>query len=149
MFQRQTRQRQIILEELCRLTSHPTACELYEIIRRRLPTISLGTVYRNLDLLARSGTIRKLEWAGGESRFDGTVAPHDHLRCLRCGCVDDMGGDPLDLPHPTGNDFGGYEVTGHRLEYLGICPRCRQQPPSNTNPVPTPHITTEGEPEHA
>ena len=72
--QRTTRQRQVILEELQKLQSHPTAAALYEIVRRRVPKISLGTVYRNLELLARTGLIRKLEFAGAEARFDGNVS---------------------------------------------------------------------------
>ena len=98
--QRNTRQRQVILEELQKLTSHPTAAGLYEIVRRRLPKISLGTVYRNLELLARTGLIQKLEFGGGEARFDGNVDRHDHVRCVRCGRVDDISAPPLDL-------FGG------------------------------------------
>ena len=70
-FQRNTRQREVILEELRKLRSHPTAPVLYEIVRRRLPRISLGTVYRNLELLAKSGVVRKLELSDSEARFDG------------------------------------------------------------------------------
>ena len=82
---RKTRQRQVILEELQAVTSHPTAVELHELVRRRLPKVSLGTVYRNLDLLARMGVIEKLEHSGGEARFDANTAEHDHfaLRALR------------------------------------------------------------------
>ena len=75
-FQRNTRQRAVIVEELCKTTAHPTAVELYEVVRRRLPKISLGTVYRNLDLLARLGIIDKLDLSGAEARFDGDVRPH-------------------------------------------------------------------------
>jgi Fur family transcriptional regulator, ferric uptake regulator len=125
MFQRNTRQRHAILEELRALSSHPTAAELYEIARRRLPNLSLGTVYRNLDLLARMGTIQKLEWSAGETRFDGEARPHDHLRCIRCGRVDDVGTPPLRLERQGGEDFRGYQILGHRLEYLGICPNCK------------------------
>ena len=138
-FQRNTRQRQLILEELCRLTSHPTAAELYDILRPRLHNLSLGTVYRNLDLLARMGKIQKLEWSGGEARFDGCTCHHDHLRCLRCGRVDDVGGVPLDLSPRGANDFRGYEILGHRLEFVGICPRCREQPPPNATTTNTNH----------
>jgi Fur family transcriptional regulator, ferric uptake regulator len=122
--QRHTRQRQVILEELRNLTSHPTAGALYDVVRRRLPRISLGTVYRNLELLARTGTIQKLEF-GGEARFDGCVARHDHLRCVRCGRVDDVSAPPLDLFEGAANDWGGYQILGHRLEFFGICPQCR------------------------
>ena len=123
---RNTRQRQLILEQLQAVTSHPTAVELYELVRRRLPKISLGTVYRNLDLLTRMGMVQKLEYSSGDARFDANTAPHDHLRCVRCGRVDDTMAPPLDLARPVDDDLHGYQVIGHRLEYLGICPRCRQ-----------------------
>jgi Fur family ferric uptake transcriptional regulator len=122
---RNTRQRQILLEELRKVTSHPTAAEVYELVRARLPHVSLGTVYRNLDLLARAHTIDKLSWSGGEARFDGNVTPHDHFRCVGCGRVDDAPGDPLAVGPPSDHDLRGYEVLGHRLEYFGLCPRCR------------------------
>jgi Fur family ferric uptake transcriptional regulator len=61
---RLTSQRQVILEELKKVTSHPTANEVYDMVRKRLPRIGLGTVYRNLDLLADKGIIRKLEFGG-------------------------------------------------------------------------------------
>jgi Fe2+ or Zn2+ uptake regulation protein len=123
---RNTRQRQVILEELQKLTSHPTAAGLYEIVRLRLPQISLGTVYRNLDLLAGLGKIKKLDLCGHQARFDGNLQKHDHIRCVRCGRVDDMFNCPLDPSNTTFNDWGGYEVIGHRLEFFGICPCCQQ-----------------------
>jgi len=125
--QRSTRQRQVILEELQKLTSHPTATTLYEIVRRRLPKISLGTVYRNLELAARLGLIQKLDFAGSEARFDGNVADHDHLRCVRCGRVDDVSAPALDLSGGQTNDWGGYQILGHRLEFFGICPNCSRE----------------------
>jgi Fur family transcriptional regulator, ferric uptake regulator len=122
--QRRTPQRQVILEELQKLTSHPTAADLYAIVRSRLPKISLGTVYRNLDLLSRTGIIQKLDFGSGEARFDGNPARHDHLRCVRCGRVDDVSAVPLDLFEGAANDYRGYVVLGHRLEFFGLCPKC-------------------------
>jgi Fur family transcriptional regulator, ferric uptake regulator len=127
-FQRNTRQRQVILKELQKLTSHPTAAGLYRIVVRRLPKISLGTVYRNLDLLARAGVIQKLELGGGEARFDGNTTPHDHIRCVKCGRVDDIHHQSLDLLGGVKNDFHGYHVLGRRIEFLGVCPECSQSP---------------------
>jgi Fe2+ or Zn2+ uptake regulation protein len=123
-FQRNTRQRQVIQEELRKLTSHPTAVELYEIARVRLPRISLGTVYRNLELLAQMGVIRKLDFGGGEARFDGEAHQHYHVRCVRCGRVDDTHGLP---PSPVKDDvreLAGYKILGFRLEFIGVCPDC-------------------------
>ena len=123
-FQRNTRQRQVILEELLKLTSHPTAVELYEIARLRLPRISLGTVYRNLELLAQMGAIRKLDFGGGEARFDGDAHQHYHVRCVRCGRVDDAHGSPPNQVKDDPKDLAGYKVLGFRLEFIGLCPDC-------------------------
>ncbi len=121
---RSTPQRRIILEELRALRTHPTAAELFAIVRRRLPRISLGTVYRNLDVLHEDGRIRKLELAGAEARFDADLSPHLHIRCTECGRVEDlMDASPgTDIPA----ELAGFLVQGYRLEYFGICPACRQ-----------------------
>jgi Fur family transcriptional regulator, ferric uptake regulator len=122
---RNTRQRQIILEELQGICSHPTAAALYEIVRHRLPRISLGTVYRNLELLSRLGIIRKLEFGAEEARFDGNVTRHDHVRCVNCGRMDDIRTAPLDLPGGLANDWSGYQILGCRIQYVGLCPACQ------------------------
>ena len=122
---RNTPQRRVILEELCAACSHPTASELYDLVRQRLPRVSLGTVYRNLEVLHADGAIRKLEFAGGETRFDGDLATHYHVRCTECGHIEDVhdlgpGGQPA---QPA--SLAGYRVAGHRLEYYGVCPACQ------------------------
>jgi Fur family transcriptional regulator, ferric uptake regulator len=135
---RNTRQREVIREELQKLTSHPTAVALYAIVRRRLPKISLGTVYRNLELLARSGVIQKLDFAGGEARFDGNTARHDHVRCVHCGRLDDVEAASLDFSNVAVNDWSGYQILGHRLEFFGICPQCRTGQPQTESKSPEP-----------
>ena len=125
--QRNTKQRKIILEELQKVTSHPTAVELYEMVRPRMPKISLGTVYRNLDLLAERGTIQKLAPGRTEARFDGNPDCHYHVRCVRCGRVDDLHDLPADLVGDELKEVGGYQILGHRLEFVGICPGCGSQ----------------------
>jgi Fur family ferric uptake transcriptional regulator len=122
---RSTRQRRVILEELQKLTSHPTAVGLYEIVRKRLPKLSLGTVYRNLELLAQDGVIQKLELSGTESRFDGNPAQHDHVRCVRCGRVDDVHGLPAKPPWTEVKHLGGYKIVGCRVEFIGVCRDCQ------------------------
>jgi len=124
-FQRRTRQREVILEELRKLKSHPTAVGIFELVRRRLPKISLGTVYRNLELMAEMGIIQKLDLGGAEARFDGDVSPHAHIRCVRCGRVDDVDVPSLEGFESTRDDCHGYDVLGCRLELLGVCRQCR------------------------
>jgi len=126
MAYRNTRQRQLILDELRKLKSHPTATMLYDIVRRRLPTISLGTVYRNLEQMAAAGLVRKIETSGSAARYDGSVHQHDHIRCVRCGRVDDLPAMPLDKIIPAGQDWGGYRVLDRRVEFLGLCPECQK-----------------------
>lgn len=124
--QRWTRQREVILEELRKLRSHPTAAGLYQIVRRRLPKVSLATVYRNLERLSELGMVRKLDLGGSEARFDGDLRHHDHVRCVGCGRVDDVPGPPLELGPDRQDDWGGYRIVDYRLEYLGVCPGCRR-----------------------
>lgn len=121
---RLTTQRQIILEELGKVTSHPTANEVYDMVRKKLPRIGLGTVYRNLELMAESGIILKLEVGGTQKRFDATVAPHYHIRCSRCGKVDDVEVEVQDHIDRMAEQVSDYEVLGHHIEFSGICNEC-------------------------
>jgi Fur family ferric uptake transcriptional regulator len=121
---RLTTQRQIILEELGKVTSHPTANEVYDMVRKRLPRIGLGTVYRNLELMAETGIILKLEVGGTQKRFDATVVPHYHIRCLSCGKVDDIEIPVMAEIDKTAADISKYQVLGHHIEFSGICHTC-------------------------
>jgi Fur family ferric uptake transcriptional regulator len=124
---RMTRQRRFILEEIEKTDSHPTADEMHRMVRRRLPHISLSTVYRNLTILSRGGMIRKLELGGNQSRYDATKNDHYHVHCISCGRVDDV---PIEKSIDIRNAFryaGDYEILGHRLEVFGLCPRCKSR----------------------
>ena len=121
---RLTTQRQIILEELAKVTSHPTANEVYDMVRRRLPRIGLGTVYRNLELMAESGLILKLEVGGTQKRFDATVSPHYHVRCVECGKVDDIKIPLQQHINDVAMSVCDYKILGHHIEFSGICEEC-------------------------
>ncbi len=122
---RMTMQRKVILDELNKLKSHPTAGELCQIVREKLPRISLGTVYRNLEILSRQGIIQKLDVGGTEMRFDGTVDNHYHLRCLHCGKVADVELEPFNHLEDKIEGQTQFKVLSHRLEFLGVCPECQ------------------------
>lgn len=124
---RNTRQRQVILEELKKLHSHPSATALYEVVRKRLPNISLGTVYRNLDLLSRSGVIQKLNTGQNEARFDGITEQHYHVCCASCGRVDDLPDVQSNLVDDRVGELQGYEILGHQLQFIGICSDCKRK----------------------
>ena len=121
---RMTRQRKVILEELRKVDTHPSADEVYEMVRKRLPRISLGTVYRNLEILSEKGEIQKLETGCTFKRFDGIAENHYHLRCLHCDRVVDA---PADFDVAVNHDLKNataFKIIGHRLEFIGICPDC-------------------------
>jgi Fur family ferric uptake transcriptional regulator len=115
------------MDELRKDFSHPTAYEVYLMVRPKLPNISLGTVYRNLELLSDFGLIHKIELAGSKKRFDGVVRPHYHVRCIRCGRVDDVPLDWLDWLQETVAKSTDYDILSHRLEFEGVCPECRAE----------------------
>ena len=122
---RKTNQRKVILEELCKVYSHPTASEVYEMVRKKLPRVSLGTVYRNLELLSNCGTIQKLDFGEPHKRFDGNPTPHYHINCVQCGKVEDV-----HIPLKKGledeaESQTGYRISGHHVSYNGLCPECQ------------------------
>jgi Fe2+ or Zn2+ uptake regulation protein len=129
---RSTKQRTLILEELRKLTSHPSADEIYNIVRRKMPHISMGTVYRNLEILWQEGMIQKLLVGGTQKRFDGNVANHYHIRCIRCNRVVDAPVIPIDKLEADINFNTGFKILGHHLEFLGICPECDAENPYET-----------------
>lgn len=123
---RMTRQRAVILEMLRGVVTHPTADELYAMVREKMPRISLGTVYRNLELLAASGEILRLGRAGHQRRFDGNNAPHQHVRCRACGSVADVM-QPASAPAPADVSVPGYVIDAVEVEFVGLCDACFAQ----------------------
>jgi Fur family ferric uptake transcriptional regulator len=124
---RMTRQRQVILEELRSVTSHPSADEIYEMVRKRIPRISLGTVYRNLDILSECGEIQKLELGCSLKRFDGVAKEHYHMRCIECDQVFDAPPEShIRISHKL-KECTDFKITGHKLEFIGLCPACSDQ----------------------
>jgi len=85
-----TSQRRAVLDVLRARRWHPTADEVFAEVRRRMPRISLGTVYRSLELLSRERLVSVIEVPGGPRRYDGVTEEHMHARCLRCGAVGDV-----------------------------------------------------------
>jgi Fe2+ or Zn2+ uptake regulation protein len=124
---RMTPQRRVILEEIEKSKSHPGADEIYEMVRRRIPNISLGTVYRNLEILSESGLVQKIDLGDGHRRFDHNLENHYHVRCTCCGRINDLYmNQPCDFEDMICRQTG-YEIAGHRLDFFGLCPICKRQ----------------------
>ena len=121
---RMTQSRKAILSVLAGTTDHPTADEVYLMVRERLPRVSLGTVYRNLDVLAKQGMIRTLAEAGEQRRYDGMLDEHHHIRCEVCGRVDDIEIGEGERLADLLKDECGYDVHGYTLCFTGVCGEC-------------------------
>lgn len=116
-------QKQMIYEVICASCEHMTADQIYLAAKKEHPSVAMGTVYRNLTLLAEEGLIRRVEIAGAPTHFDKNVSPHEHFVCCRCGRVRDsnLREDLLSfLRERTGADVRSYQ-----LSIVELCPACR------------------------
>ncbi len=123
---RMTQQRKTILEVLRNTKTHPSADEIYELVKQKLPRISLGTVYRNLEVLAELGIIQVLELSGSLKRFDWDPNKHYHIRCIRCDRVENAPIAPMNRLENKIYESTVFEIIGHNLEFTGLCPQCTE-----------------------
>jgi Fur family transcriptional regulator, peroxide stress response regulator len=120
---RNTKQLEVVWDAVKNDKSHPTADQIYDKVRRRLPSISLGTVYRNLQKLVADEKLQILI-LGRAQHFDPLVERHQHFICEACERVFDVIVDnerdlkPAKLPH------AGFKVTSHQLAFYGTCKHC-------------------------
>ena len=122
-----SRQRDSIKEFLASRKDHPTADVVYAGVRQSFPNISLGTVYRNLTLLADMGEIARLRVGDGVDHFDADISPHYHFICRRCGSVIDLEMDNIEtITERAAANFDG-EIEGHVTYFYGLCARCREK----------------------
>jgi len=122
---RYSRQRELIYEALRNTNMHPTAETVYSWLKPDNPSLSLGTVYRNLNRLADGGEILRLSFP--VERYDANTAPHAHLLCSECGNVYDM----TEIEYDSALDkfaerSSGHSVERHDLLFTGICRKCRE-----------------------
>ncbi len=123
---RETKQREAILRVLRNTRSHPTADWIYEEVKKEIPNVSKGTVYRNLQVLQDDGEVSELNLNGTLSRFEAKQESHYHFRCEQCGRV-------FDLDEPVNDELDekvakrtGFKVSHHQTEFRGICKDCQQ-----------------------
>jgi len=129
---RNSKQRKSILELLKSTKTHPTALWLYDRLRENYPSVSQGTVYRNLSILAEQGQIQVLRSGSTFDRFDADISLHYHVICRSCGRVDDVEMRAESDREKAAARASGYLVQSHRLDFFGICPECQGK---NTAPA--------------
>lgn len=139
MKQRNTVQRQIVLETVRKLRIHPTVEEVYGEIQKTHPTISKSTVYRNLRLLAESGEIRQVSIPGEQERYDWYTKKHYHFQCRVCSVISDIEVDIdcLDGVEASVQQKYGVEVDGREIIFRGICPKCKGLSAESKKGAPT------------
>ncbi len=120
--QRYSRQRELIYHTVLASRAHPTAEMVYTALKPHHPSLSLGTVYRNLHLLAQEGKLRQMPFP--VERFDGDLTPHRHFCCRRCGQVSDVSGEGSPALEDAARALG-HQVDRCEIVYYGVCAQCR------------------------
>jgi Fur family peroxide stress response transcriptional regulator len=121
-----TVQRRTILEAVLERTDHPTADQVYEEVKERLPGVSRTTVYRVLQLLTRVGAITRIFTRGAAARFDPVVRRHHHFVCVRCDGLVDLWDEGIgELVRMPSNPPGSFEIEGFSVYFFGTCATCR------------------------
>ncbi|MDL2249151.1 Fe2+ or Zn2+ uptake regulation protein [Lachnospiraceae bacterium PF1-21] len=124
-----SRQREAIKGYLAGTKEHPTADTVYAELKKDYPNISLGTVYRNLNLLVDMGEIIKIPTSDGGIRFDYDVSDHCHLICEKCGRVEDISLDESIISSINDQAQSTYDglVKDHEIQFFGLCKHCLEE----------------------
>ncbi len=121
---KRSKQRETIKDFLMTRKDHPTADVVYMNVRQQLPNISLGTVYRNLTLLADIGEIQRLRVGDGVDHFDADISNHSHFVCTECGKVIDLEMDSIDHINEIAAEHFSGRIAGHVTYFYGTCEDC-------------------------
>ncbi|HIU56677.1 MAG TPA: transcriptional repressor [Candidatus Ornithomonoglobus merdipullorum] len=121
-----SKQREAMMNILRNTRSHPTAQEIYAEMRKTDPKISLGTIYRNLALLTKTGSVMRIDTIHESVHYDAHTDPHYHFICSECKRVYDLDMEPLELDAAVEENFD-CTVTGHSLIFYGVCGSCKNK----------------------
>lgn len=122
-----TMQRRAVLEAMLDRHDHPTADQVYDKIRLKMPSLSRTTVYRILDTLVQTGMVSKVCHPGSAARFDPKIRQHHHLVCMKCEKIFDIESARLDsVPWPNVR-AQGFEISEYHIHFRGVCADCRRQ----------------------
>ena len=122
-----SKQRELIYQWVVEHPVHPTADAVYDALRPLAPKLSLGTVYRNLNLLADTGALTKIPVSGGSDRFDGRTDRHYHMVCTHCGEVYDVDLPELENIEQSILERTGFWVENYQMLFHGRCRGCSME----------------------
>lgn len=124
---RKSRQREEILAFLQSTDTHPTAQQIYERLLPHFPSLSLGTVYRNLAILEKQGLVQRLRYGSTFDRYDAATHRHYHFICRRCETVYDLDLEIDPAVAEKADEISGHRVESHSIDFYGICRRCIEE----------------------
>lgn len=125
---RLTPQRLAVIRILASGTGHPTVEQVYRQVKTEFPTTSLATVYKTVTLLKELNEVLELGFPDGSNRYDGRKPyPHPHVICTKCKKIIDPETMNVDEFHREMSRRTGYKILYHRLDFFGLCPRCREK----------------------
>ncbi|MGH3087933.1 MAG: Fur family transcriptional regulator [Rubrobacteraceae bacterium] len=119
-----TSQRRAVLEALSEARGHPSAEDVYLVVKKKNPRVALGTVYQALSVLEEIGIIDSKHWSESPTRYDLNLEPHLDIKCVRCGEVAEVPGVEMGRIEARIQTNTPYEVTRATMLIEGICPRC-------------------------
>ena len=126
-----THQRQVICQALLAAHGHPTPEVIYDVVRKRIPSISLGTVYKNIKTFLEAGLLREVSLHHGSMRLDAKLEAHHHLVCRVCRSIVDLDERQIGPAQFTGRLPKGFRIERQMVEIIGICASCAKQQSSN------------------
>ena len=119
-----THQRTLIYRELLATGEHPTPESVYERVKQQIPSISLGTVYKNIRTFLDAGLLCEVSLHHGTQRLDPNTEPHHHLVCTRCRRIFDLPASAIEPPKLKSRLKSGFRVEKTSIELLGSCAEC-------------------------
>ncbi len=125
---KKSRQRDAVHSVLKKANYHPTVDEIYDLVRKEYPKISLATVYRNLEQLCRMQKVWRVDIAGGPARYDGNMDKHFHICCEKCGLVEDVWlKEKLEERINLDSAFGDFRLKKYKIDFFGLCLKCQTE----------------------
>jgi len=124
---KRSKQRQRLLELLGQTEIHPSADWLYQKLKKEFPSLSMGTVYRNLSILVEQKRIQKLPFGSTHDRYEAIKSPHYHLVCEHCGSVQDFTMSEYSEINKSAQKMSGFHISHHRIDFFGTCEKCQSK----------------------
>jgi Fur family peroxide stress response transcriptional regulator len=124
---RKSRQRERIYEFIRSRMDHPAAQSVYGALKNEMPSISLGNVYRNINILVEEGRITRREFGDGIEHYDAIPGLHYHFMCDTCKTVIDFPMPPQEMITKKAREMSNFNISGHTIQFYGTCDKCRRK----------------------